>query len=222
MNVNMRHGRNDDNRGNPKYWGRNLTQCHSVHHTSRTDCPRAPKFPSPLEPCVTEFIKSQTIAFLPSLLSYLLTYCMEQSPSWEANRFSASQEIPSISWNPKVHYRVHKCPPPVPILSQLDPVHTTTSYFLKIHLNITQTTAYCSTTSLNNTLYSRHRLSSDLYYVPSKTETTHYTEEMGKIYKTSLDYRSDDLTTSRWCQMSKERDGPTRHRPSHNTQSKRL
>jgi hypothetical protein len=27
------------------------------------------------------------------LLIYLLTYCMEQSPSWEANRFAASQEI---------------------------------------------------------------------------------------------------------------------------------
>ena len=47
---------------------------------------------------------------------------MEQSPSWEANWFSASQEIPRILWNPKVHYRIHKCPPPVPILSQLDQV----------------------------------------------------------------------------------------------------
>ena len=31
-------------------------------------------------------------------------YYMEQSPSWEANRFLASQEIPSILWNPKVYY----------------------------------------------------------------------------------------------------------------------
>ena len=33
---------------------------------------------------------------------------MVQSPSWEANRFAASQEIPRISRNPKVHYRTHK------------------------------------------------------------------------------------------------------------------
>jgi len=67
---------------------------------------------------------------------YLLTHSMEQNPSWEANRFSASQEIPLILWNPKVHYLIHNCPPPVPVLSQLDPVHTPTSQFLKVHLNI--------------------------------------------------------------------------------------
>ena len=66
---------------------------------------------------------------------YLLTFLLwEQCPSWEANWFSASQEIPRILWNPMVHYRIHKCPPPVPILSQLDSVHTPTSHLLKIHL----------------------------------------------------------------------------------------
>ena len=61
---------------------------------------------------------------------------MDQSPSWQANQFSASQEIPCILWNSKVYHCIYKCPPPVPVLSQLDPVHAPTSHFLKIHLNI--------------------------------------------------------------------------------------
>jgi hypothetical protein len=55
--------------------------------------------------------------------------------SWEANRFPASQEIPRILWNLEVHYRILKCPPPVSIQSQLNTVHTPTSYFLTTDLN---------------------------------------------------------------------------------------
>ena len=61
---------------------------------------------------------------------------MVQSPSWEANWFAASQEIPRISRNPKVHYRTHKRPPPVSILGQLNPVHIHTSHLLEIQSNI--------------------------------------------------------------------------------------
>ena len=49
---------------------------------------------------------------------------------------SASQEIPRISRNPKVHYRTHKRPPPVSILAPPNPVHIPTSYLLEIHPNI--------------------------------------------------------------------------------------
>ena len=61
---------------------------------------------------------------------------MVQSPSWEANWFAASQEIPRILWNPKVHYCTHKRPPPVPVLCQPNPVHILTSHLLLIHPNI--------------------------------------------------------------------------------------
>ena len=60
---------------------------------------------------------------------------MEQRPSWTANRFPASRDIFLLFWNQRVYYCVYRCPPTVPILSQINPVHDL-SYFLKIHLNI--------------------------------------------------------------------------------------
>jgi len=77
------------------------------------------------------------------LLTYLLshslthsfTHSMEHSSSWETNRFSTSQEISRILYNPKIRDRVNKCPPTVPVLSQISPVHSTHSHFRKIHFN---------------------------------------------------------------------------------------
>jgi hypothetical protein len=63
------------------------------------------------------------IHLLTYLLTYLLTNSFDQSPFWEA-----SLEIPRILWNPKVHYRIYKSPPPVPVLSHIDPVRVPTSH----------------------------------------------------------------------------------------------
>jgi hypothetical protein len=54
----------------------------------------------------------------------------------EAERFSACEEIPRTLSNPNIYYHIYKYLPPVPILRQFDPVHTTTYYFLNIQLNI--------------------------------------------------------------------------------------
>jgi hypothetical protein len=59
---------------------------------------------------------------------------MGRSPSWEANRFAASQEIPRVLLNTKVHYRIHKCPPPVSVPSQPNSVHNPIFYLLNNHL----------------------------------------------------------------------------------------
>ena len=46
------------------------------------------------------------------------------------------KKFPAFLWNPKVHYRTHKRPPPVPVLGQPNRVHVPTSHLLEIHPNI--------------------------------------------------------------------------------------
>jgi hypothetical protein len=61
------------------------------------------------------------------------TNLMELRPSRESVSCAATQELPRILWNPKVHYHVCKSPPLIPTLSQINPVHTTSSYLSKIY-----------------------------------------------------------------------------------------
>jgi hypothetical protein len=51
------------------------------------------------------------------------TYSIDQSPSWEANSRTASQEIPHILCYSQVRCRVPNSLPLVPILSQINPIH---------------------------------------------------------------------------------------------------
>jgi hypothetical protein len=65
---------------------------------------------------------------------FRITDSKEESPSWEANRFSAGQDVPHMVRNPKVHYCILRSPPSVwarSIQSMPCPSH-----FLKIHLSI--------------------------------------------------------------------------------------
>ena len=103
---------------------------------------------------------------------------MEQNPSSEANWFSASQEITRILRNSKVLYRIHKCPPPVPILSQLDPIHTPnhTSWrsilILSSHLRLGLPSGFIPSGFPTNTLY--RLLLSNTRYMPCPSHSSRF------------------------------------------------
>jgi hypothetical protein len=71
-----------------------------------------------------------------TILLRQLTNFMELSPSSKAASCATTQELSSTLRNPKVHYRIHKSLPLVPILSQINLVLTTLSYLPNIHFNI--------------------------------------------------------------------------------------
>ena len=84
-----------------------------------------------------EFLTYTHTSFLPYLLTYLLNHLLYGAESFlRSYQLSVSQEFSRILWDPKVHYRDYKCPTPVPVLGQIDPVLAHPSHLQRFHRNI--------------------------------------------------------------------------------------
>jgi len=81
--------------------------------------------------CEADIVLPISVVTVWHSIDWLTANPMAQSPSSEADNLSASQEITCLLWYPKMHYRIHKNPSLVPMLSQINPVHTLTSCFIR-------------------------------------------------------------------------------------------
>ena len=87
------------------------------------------------------------------------TNTKEQSPAWGTDSSSASQEIPRILRNPKIHYGFPNSPPPVPVLSQINLPqaipHSTSlrSILISAYLNIGLSSGLLPSDLLIKTMY---------------------------------------------------------------------
>ena len=58
---------------------------------------------------------------------------MEKNPSWEANSFQSSQDIPNVLMNPHVHDLIHKISSPASFLSHINPIRALPDYLFETH-----------------------------------------------------------------------------------------
>jgi hypothetical protein len=117
---------------------------------------------------------------------------MVLSSTLEVTRCAATQELPCILWNPKVHYRIHKSYPLVPIMSHTNPVHIIPSYvssslILFIHLRLGLPSGiFLSGLPINNVygfLFSLIRATCPVHLVVLDWSTLNYTWRRVQITK---------------------------------------
>ena len=68
--------------------------------------------------------------------------CMKLG-SCETDSIAPSQEFLCLSWNPRIHWRVTKIPPPDPVPRQLSPVRTQASFHGSFYCLQMHVCAYC-------------------------------------------------------------------------------
>jgi hypothetical protein len=80
-----------------------------------------------------------------SVTSYVAdkpTNSTEPSPSYEATSYSVNRAIPSILWNSKVRHHIHKIPPFVPILTEINKLHASHSSLIRILISYSHLCLY--------------------------------------------------------------------------------
>jgi hypothetical protein len=121
-----------------------------------------------LEWCVRNYIANENTDI------NKLTKMMDHSPYSETNNSSASQNLPHILWNIKVHYRVHKSLPLVPTLSQINSIQTLPWYVLNIYSNIISHLHLSSKLSLTfRLIHQNHALISFLHHTCNMPSPSH-------------------------------------------------